>query len=73
MRLIENCEMVFVDKRLQPIYTVVLDCPGKDSIRQWPMPVVDPWDERRKIALDLQVGETKAALGEHRDWKPAAG
>jgi Fe-S cluster assembly iron-binding protein IscA len=33
LRLINNCEMVFIDKRLQPVYTVVLNCPGKDSIR----------------------------------------
>jgi len=43
--------MVFIDKSLQPVYTVVLDCPGKDSIGLWPLPVVDPWGERR-----LQVG-----------------
>ena len=45
LRLINNCEMVFIDKRLQPVYTVVLDCPGNDSIRLWPLPVVDPWFE----------------------------
>jgi len=45
LRLINGCEMVFIDKRLQPVYTVVLDCPGKDSIRLWPLPVVDPWVE----------------------------
>jgi hypothetical protein len=33
LRLINDCEMVFIDKRLQPVYTVVLDCPGKDSFR----------------------------------------
>ena len=42
LRLIKGCEMVFIDTRLQPVYTVVLDCPGKDSIRLWPLPVVDP-------------------------------
>ena len=45
LRLINNCEMIIFDKRLQPVYTVVLDCPGKDSIRLWPLPVVDPWFE----------------------------
>jgi hypothetical protein len=43
LRLINGCEMIFIDKRLQPVYTVVLDCPGKDSIRMLPLPVVDPW------------------------------
>ena len=42
LSLINNYEMVFTDTRLQPVYTVVLDCPGKDSIRLWPLPVVDP-------------------------------
>jgi len=37
--------MLFIDKQLQPVYTVVLDCPGKDSIRFWPLPVADPWFE----------------------------
>ena len=45
LSLINKCEMVFIDKRLQPVYTVVLDCPGKDSIKVWPLPVVDPWFE----------------------------
>jgi len=45
LRLINNCEMVFIDTRLRPVYTVLLDCPGKDSIRLWPPPVVDPWFE----------------------------
>jgi len=45
LRLFNNCEMVFIDKRLQPAYPVVLDCPGKDSIRLCPLPVVDPWVE----------------------------
>jgi len=48
--------MIFIEKRLQPVYTVLLDCPGKDSIRLWPLPVVDPWVGRRKATLYLQVG-----------------
>jgi len=59
--------MVFIDKRLQPVYTVVLDCPGKDSIRLWPLPVVDPWVERRKASLYLQVGEGGGGRG---SWEP---
>jgi len=63
---------VFNDKRLQPSHTVVLDCPGKDSIRMWPLPVVDPWVERRKATLYLQVGArelgavTGSDLGKYR-------
>ena len=45
LKLNNNCEMVFIDKRLQPVYTVVLDCPGKDSIRLWSLPMVDTWFE----------------------------
>jgi len=57
LRLINGCEMVFIDTRLQLVYIVVLDCPGKDRVRLWPLPVVDPWVERRKATLYLQVGE----------------
>jgi hypothetical protein len=59
LRLINNCEIIFIDKRLQPVYTVVLDCPGKDSIRLWPLPGVDPWFDRR-----LQVGAGGGGMGE---------
>jgi hypothetical protein len=48
---------IFFEKRLQPVYTVVLDCLGKASIRLWPLPAVDPWVERRKATLCLQAGE----------------
>ena len=64
MRLINNCEMVFIDTRLQPVFTVVLDCPGKDSIRLWPLPVLDPWVERRKATLYLQGGEGGVGMGD---------
>jgi len=64
LRLISGCEMVFIDTRLQPVYTVVLDYPGKDSIRLWPLPVVDPWFERRKATLYLQVREGGGGMGE---------
>jgi len=42
---------------------VVLDCPGKDSIRLWPLPLVDPCFERRKATLYLQVGEGGGGMG----------
>jgi hypothetical protein len=29
----------------QPFLTVTFDCPGKDSLRIWPLLVVDPWNE----------------------------
>jgi len=48
---------VFIDKRLQPVYILLLDCPGKDYIKLRPLPVVDPWVERLKVALCLQVGD----------------
>ena len=76
LRLINNCEMIFIDKRLQPVYTVVLDCPGKDSIKLWPLTVVDPWVERRKVTLYLQVGEgggERGGLKTGRLFERAAG
>ena len=63
LRLIKNCEMIFIDKRLQPVYIMVLDCPGKDSFRLWPLLVVDPWFERRKALLCLPVGEGGGGRG----------
>ena len=45
LRLINNCEVVVIDTRRQPVYTVVLDCPGKESIRMGALPVVDQWYE----------------------------
>ena len=68
LRLINNCEMNFIEKRLQPVNTVVLDCPGKECIRLWPLPVVDPWFERRKATLYLQVGGGGGGMGECGDW-----
>ena len=53
---------MFIDKRLQPVYILLLDCPGKDIIKLRPLPVVDPWVERRKAALCLQVGEAAREL-----------
>ncbi|MFC2055435.1 hypothetical protein ACFLV7_14230 [Chloroflexota bacterium] len=58
LRLINHYEMIFIDKRLQPVFTVVMDCPGNDSIRLWPLPMVNPWFECRKVWLFLQVGDT---------------
>jgi len=58
-----GCEMVFIDMRLQPVYTVVLDCPGKDSIRLRPLPVVDPWVERRKSYALLTGGRGRRRNG----------
>ena len=49
LRLKNGCELLFIDKRLQPVYSLLLDCPGKDSIKLRPLPVVDPWVERRKV------------------------
>ena len=66
LRLINNCDLIFVDKRLQPVDTVLLDCPGKDSMRLWPLPMVDQWVERRKAPLCLQVGEGGNGMGEYR-------
>ncbi len=63
LRLIKGCEMVFIDKRLQPGYTMVLDCPGKDSIRLWPLPVVDPWVYRWEREEGNEWGKWFGELG----------
>jgi hypothetical protein len=45
VRLVKRCTVVFYDKPWQPFRTLTFDCPGKDSVRIWPLPVVDPWNE----------------------------
>jgi hypothetical protein len=34
----------------QPQRTITLDCPGRDSLRLWPLPFVQPWREDRNTA-----------------------
>jgi hypothetical protein len=50
--LIGRCELIRLDTRLQPQYTIVLACPRKDMIRLWPLPVQSPWFED---ALDIHM------------------
>jgi hypothetical protein len=40
-----DCVVDVFSKSLQPFFTVALACSGKDMIRIWPLPVVDPWFE----------------------------
>ena len=57
--------MIIIDKRLQPFYTLVLDCPGKDSIRMWPLTVVDPWVTASvdyPSSKSLQVGDRAGGI-----------
>ena len=43
--LIDGCKMTYIDKSRQPFFTIVLDCPGVDSIRVWPLPIQHDWME----------------------------
>ena len=45
VRLVQQCVLVFYDPPAQPFKTVTIDCPGKDLVHTWPLPVVDPWNE----------------------------
>jgi hypothetical protein len=36
--------VVIYEPPWQPFLTVTIDCPGKDSLRIWPLPVVDAWN-----------------------------
>jgi hypothetical protein len=51
IKLVSGCQATLMDTRLQPVFTMSLDCPGVDSIRIWPLPVVQPfmedWHETR--------------------------
>ena len=45
VRLVRRCIVVVYEPPWQPFLTVAIDCPGRDSVRIWPLPVVDPWHE----------------------------
>lgn len=45
IELIAGCNLWIISPPLQPMKTVVLACPGRDAIRLWPLPIVDPWSE----------------------------
>ena len=43
--LVSQCILVVYNPPSQPFKTISIDCPGKDSVRIWPLPMVDPWNE----------------------------
>lgn len=45
VRLLAGCEVEIYDSSVQPVSTIVLACPRVDSIRLWPLPVLQPWYE----------------------------
>ena len=49
IELVVGCQMNLFDTRLQPAFTVTLDCPSVDSIRLWPFPILLEWDENPKF------------------------
>jgi hypothetical protein len=44
-KLPAGCELFFFGEDAQPVFTIALGCPGRDLIRLWPWPVMDPWFE----------------------------
>jgi hypothetical protein len=57
IKLVRGCQATLMDKSLQPVFTVSLDCPGVDSIRIWPLPIIQPFMEDWKDGLpgDLEA------------------
>jgi hypothetical protein len=45
IKLVAGCQLDFFDRTIQPNNTLVLACPGKDYVRLWPLPVMQPWFE----------------------------
>jgi hypothetical protein len=45
MELVAGCQIYFLDKTIQPTITMAFACPGKDYLRLWPLPVIQPWIE----------------------------
>lgn len=60
IKLVRGCQATLMDKSLQPVFTVSLDCPGVDSIRLWPLPVLQPfiedWYEGKPEDLRAKTG-----------------
>jgi hypothetical protein len=50
-----RCRLITFDNpALQPDYTITVGCPGVDTIRLWPLPIVHPWFEDWFEPYDLQ-------------------
>ena len=45
IELVAGCQATLMDTRLQPVFTISLDCPSVDSIRLWPLPIIQPFYE----------------------------
>ena len=62
VKLIKRCKVVVYNPPAQPLRTITIDCPGKDSVRIWSLPVVDPWNEdwwesqeRKEKAIKIEM------------------
>ena len=60
IKLVRGCQATLMDKSLQPVFTISLDCPGVDSIRIWPLPIIQPfiedWYEEKPGDLKAKTG-----------------
>jgi hypothetical protein len=45
IKLLVGCQLEYFDTTAQPVSTLVLSCPRVDSIRLWPLPILQPWFE----------------------------
>lgn len=46
VRLVGGCQVELYDTSAQPVFTVAFSCPGVDTIRLWPLPVLQDWQEK---------------------------
>ena len=46
IKLVARCQIDILDTTLQPVNTILLNCPRVDSIRLWPLPVQMRWMEK---------------------------
>lgn len=40
-----GCQVELYDKTTQPAFTMAYSCPGEDTIRLWPLPILQPFYE----------------------------
>jgi hypothetical protein len=62
VRLIAGCQVEFHDIHTQPVFTTVLACPRIDSIRLWPLPILQPWYEEPILPAGSQEAKISIRL-----------
>lgn len=55
VQVIPKCSVYFYEKTHQPMFTISLDCAGVDSIRIWPFPIIQPFNDDWRETIPMQL------------------